>query len=118
MGPRFQISFFISFTPAANGSSLPDLLLHLLHPAHIPIVLSKVPCEVLLGPAVGLLPDLRRWPRAIPAKIDVRLGAILDGPPVLGLVDQTGHVGHTNLCCKLINTGWIPALARSASSAI
>ena len=24
------------------------------------------PCEVLLGPAVGLLPDLRRWPRAIP----------------------------------------------------
>ena len=104
------IKLVSSIHTTSNGSSLPDLLLHILHSPDIPELISKVSLEILLGPAVWSLPDLRRRPGAVSTQVDVRLGAVLHRSSILGLVHQTRDVRDTNLGCELVDTGWVASL--------
>ena len=64
------------------------------------ILVSIVARELLLGPAVGRVARVGRWPGAVPAQVDVGLAAVLHRPSVLGLVhltnDRTVLVVSTN----------------------
>ena len=77
----------------ADGSSLPDFLLHVLGPADGSVLAGKVSGKVLLGPTVALLlRTLGNGKAAVLAHADVRLAAILDGRTVLGHVLLARHV--------------------------
>ena len=76
------------------------------------------PWELLLCPAVWLLPQVRRGPGAVPAQVDVRLAAVLHWAAVHSLVDQAGHVRHAEVGGELVDPGGVPSLAGSASTTV
>ena len=77
-----------------------------------------LPCELLLSPAVGSVPGVGRWPGAVPAQVDVRLGAVLHRAAVLGLVHEAGDVRYSHLGGKLVHRGRVTSLTRSSSAAV
>merc|ERR1740131_294004 len=112
------VKLFSGIYTAADGSSLPYFLLHVLHSPHIAVLLSVVSCELLLGPAVRSVPGVGRGPGTVPAEVDVRLAAVLHWTSVLGLVHQAGHVRHADLGGELVDGGGVTALAGPARPAV
>merc|ERR1719464_2259540 len=73
-----------------NGSSLPNLHLHVGSSSHVPILISIVAFKFLLCPAVGRLARLGRRPGAVSERLMSGLEQSSTGPP--STASYTRHV--------------------------